>query len=90
MVSASFFEVIRNAPNLSNGGLHLPYTEDGSGPLQPPMTFSAYKSATLGDSGDGRPTGPAKSVMKLHVNSAHASAQQWRRVLVDSDEENIH
>ena len=33
--SVSFFVIIKKAPDLSNGGLHLPYAEDGLRHLDP-------------------------------------------------------
>ena len=84
MSSASLFgwAFVNWRPNLSNGGFHLPYTEDGLYQFDPPRTFSACKVVTMGDTLDGRLSGPNKIVMKLHVISGHASAQLLRRVLV--------
>ncbi len=37
--SASFFGIIKKAPDLSNGGPHLPHTEDGLRRFEPPISF---------------------------------------------------
>ena len=86
MVSASYFEwaFVGNTPNLSNGGLHLPYAEAELYQFEPPHASSGCKAAALGDSMDGCLSGPKKIVMKLHVSRGHASAHQLKRVLVDS------
>ena len=39
---------------------------------------------------DGCLSDPEKSVMELHVSWGRGSAQQLKRVLVDSDEANMH
>ena len=39
----------------------------------------------MGDAADPRFSDPEKSIMQLHVNRGHFSAQQWNRELADSD-----
>ena len=78
------------SPDLSNGGLPLPPTEDGLYPFAPPQTSSACKAVTLGDARDGWPSGPKKIITVLHVRWGHASAQQLKRELVDSGGETTH
>ena len=82
MEPASFFEgtFTSKRPNLSSGGLRLPYSEDGLYQRDPPRTFSACGAVSPGDVLDGGPSGPKKIVAKSHVNWGHASAQQLRRV----------
>ena len=80
-----FFHVVQEAPNPSGGGLHFPYPPDAPYRCETPLTFAACKVAE-----DGCPSGPKKIVAKLRVIWGHASAQQLRRVLVDSDGGNIH
>ena len=79
VVSASYLQwaFAKKRPELSNGGLHLPYTVD------PPHTFPACKAAALGDASDGCPSDPEEIVMQLNVNRGHASAQQLKRVSAD-------
>ena len=92
VVSASYFEraFVNKRPNLSKGGIHFPYTEDGLYPFNRPSPCPACKAVTLGDASDGCLWGPEEIVMKLRVNSRHASAQQLTRVLLDSDVGNLH
>ena len=52
--------------------------------LPPRRTFTARKAATSGDARDGTLSGPNKIIMKLHVNWGRFSAQEIKRVLVDS------
>ena len=54
------------------------------------LTFAACKACTLGVAGDACPTDPKKIVMKLDVNVVRASAQQLKRVAVDSERNNMH
>ena len=77
-VPASYSEIAAKAPDLSNRGLLLPYTEDGSYSFERP-TFSTRGAVTLGDSENFRATGPKEIVMKLHAIWGHASAQQLKR-----------
>ena len=88
--SASFFRSVQKAPDLSDGGLRLPHTPDGLYHFETPLTFAACKAVTLGDARHCCLTAPKKIIMKLHVNWGHASAQQMRRVLVDSEGNNAH
>ena len=53
-------------------------------------TFLACGAATLGDARDGTRSDPKKIIMKLRVNRGHASTRQIRRVLVASEEANLH
>ena len=77
-------------PDLSNGGLHLPYTEDGLRQFESPRTIPAYQAATLTDSTHGYLLGPKKIIMTLHVNWGRASSRQLRRVSAGSDGDNVH
>ena len=58
--------------------------------FEPPLTSAACKAVSLGNAGNCRLRGPKKSVMKLHVNWGHASTQQMKRVLADSEGGNLH
>ena len=84
--SASIFEIVKKFPDLSHGGLHQSYTEDGPYQFEPRHAFSDCKAGTPEDSMDGCLSDPEKTVAKLHVNWGHASARQLERVLVDPDE----
>ena len=84
VASASSPEIIKKAPDLSNGGFHLLFTGDGLYHFGPPPSSSACKVVNLGESMGGCLTKPTKIVVKLHANRGHASAQQLRRVLADS------
>ena len=53
LASAFFFEILKRAPDLSNGGLRLPYAEDGLYQFEPPLTSPACREGTRGDSTDG-------------------------------------
>ena len=59
-------------------------------PLSPvtfltPQLFSACKAVSLRDAGNADISDSNKVIMKLHVNWGHASANQLRRVLLDSE-----
>ena len=86
-VAAPYFEwaFVSKRPFVSNGGLRLPLTDAGFFRFEPPQAFSACKTVTLGDAGDGCPSDPEKTIMKLRVNWGHSSAQQFERVSVESD-----
>ena len=86
MVSALYFDwaFAKKGPIFPNGGLRLPCAEDGLLQFEPPRTVSACNAATLGGAMAGCPSGPMKSIMELHVTWGHVSAQQLKRVLVDS------
>ena len=47
--SASFFASVQKAPDLLDGGLHLPYTPDGLYHVGPPLAFAACKAVSPGD-----------------------------------------
>ena len=79
----------KGRPNLSNGGKHLPYSEDGMRSFPPPSTFSACEAVSLGDARDGILSDPKEIILKLHANWGRASARQIRRVLVDSEGGNL-
>ena len=70
--SASCFTIAQEAPDLSDGGLHLPYTPDGPYHFEPPITFANRKAVTLGGAENCRLRGPKKIVTKLHVSWVHA------------------
>ena len=57
---------------------------------EPPLPFALYKAVALADAADGRQSGPKRIIMKLHVLWGHASAQNLKRVLADSDGGNMH
>ena len=65
---ASFLEIIKKAPDLANGGSHLPDTEAGLYHFEPPLSFLAGNAVTQGDSAEGCLTEPRKIAMKLQVN----------------------
>ena len=77
-------------PDLSDGGLHLPHAQGGLYRFETPRTFAAYKAVPLGVAQDSNLTDPKKIATKLHVNWGHASARQQKRVLVDSERDNMH
>ena len=86
--SASFLErgPPRPRPYLANGGICLPFTNEGLCSFSPPSTFSACKAVMHGI---GNNSNPKKIIEKLHVNWGHASAQQIKRVLVAADGGNL-
>ena len=88
--SASFSHIVQKAPDLSDGGPHLPYTQDGLHHFETPLSFAACKAVTLEDAVGCILTDPEKIVLRLHVDWGHASAQQSKRVLVDSERNNAH
>ena len=53
--------------------------------LAPPRPLSACRAVTKGDARDGARSDPKKVILKLHFNRGRASAQQIKRVLVDSE-----
>ena len=87
---ASFCLIVHKFPNMSDGGTHFPYTPDGPFRIETPLAFAACEAVTLGAARDGSLTGPKKIIMKLHVDGGHASPQQWKRALVDSEGNNMH
>ena len=50
----------RKRPNLSDGGIHLLFTEDGTRSLAPPAALLACKAVALGDARDGVLSGPVE------------------------------
>ena len=78
VVPASYSECAftNKPPNLSDGGLRAPYTEDCPNKFEPPRTFTPCKAATLGDAMGSCLSEPERIVMKLRVNRGHSSAQQ--------------
>ena len=66
--SASLLQLVRKYPDLSDGGLHVPYSPDVLFRFETPHTFAACKAVTLRDARDGSLTDPKKIAMKLHVN----------------------
>ena len=72
------------------GGLNLPYTRYGPYRFEAPRTLAACKAVTLGDAHDSNLTDPERIAMKLHVNWGHASSQQLKRVLADSEGDKMH
>ena len=85
--SASYFEwpLMDQRPDLSDGGLHLPLKESGLLRFATPKKFVACAAATLREAQDEGAADPKKIIMKLHANWGHASANQLKRILVDSD-----
>ena len=69
----------------SGGGLHSPLVEGGILRLVPPEEFSASTAVLLGGARDDSISDPRQIIMKLHVNRGRASANQLKRVLLDSD-----
>ena len=55
-----------------------------------PQAFSACKAVTMGDAANEYLPDPKKVIMELYVNRGHRSAQQLKRVLVNSDGEDMH
>ena len=76
--------------DLSNGGLHLPFTEDGPFRSVPPEDFSARTAVALENTRDGGASDPQKVISKLRANWGHASARQLRRVMADSESGNSY
>ena len=91
-LAASYFEwsLLGKRPDLSDGGLHLPFLEGGPLRSVPPKDFSACTAVTLGDARDINISDPRRIIMELHVNWWRASATQLKRVLVDSDGGHSH
>ena len=58
---------LEQTPNLSNGGLHLPYAEDGLYQREPPRTMSACEAVAFGDAMDGFLSGPKEIGTKMRV-----------------------
>ena len=58
----------RKRPNLENGGIRLPFTEDVMCSFSPPRTFSANNPVTLDDARNGTLSDLTEIIMKLHVN----------------------
>ena len=80
----------RKRPNLENGGIRLPFTEDVMCSFSPPRTFSANNPVTLDDARNGTLSDLTEIIMKLHVNLGRASDRQLKGVLVDSEGGNFH
>ena len=76
---------LEKRPDLSEGGLHLPLVESGLLRFVPPEEFSACTAGTLGDARGDSISDPEQIITKLHANWGHASANQLKRELVDSD-----
>ena len=72
-------------PDLSDGGLHLSLKESGLLRFSTPKKIAACAAATLREAQDEGAADPKKIIMKLHANWGHASANQLKRILVDSD-----
>ena len=89
-LAALYFEwaLLENRPDLSNGGLHLPVSEDGLYRFGPTRVFSASTAVALGGALDGCASGPRKVITELHVNWRHTLANQLRRVMADSGDDN--
>ena len=88
--SASFFHIALKTPDLSDGDLPWLCPQDGLYHSEPPLTIAACKAVTLRDVEDCRLTDPGEIVMRLRANWGRGSAQQSKRVLVDSDGSNTH
>ena len=80
--------LLEGLPDLSNGGPHVPCTDDGLLRFDPPKDFSACTDVTLGGACDGSTSDPRKASMKLRANWGHASAHQLKRALMDSEGDN--
>ena len=74
-LAASYSEwaILDKRPDLSNGGLHLPFSEDGLRRLEPPRVFSACAAATLGGTRD-------KSASDMHRRSSGDDCRRMRMV----------
>ena len=79
-LSAAFFEwsSTEGHPNLPNGGLHLPFPEDGLYQFEPPRTFSACQAVTLGDALDRCLSDPNEISMGAYANWGHARAHRLK------------
>ena len=60
--------VAEKRPDLRNGGLRLPVTEDGLYRFEPPRVFPACTAAAPGDARDESASDPRTTITKLHVN----------------------
>ena len=89
-LAASYFAwtPVDKRPDLSNGGSHLPTTEDELFRFEPPRVSAASTGATLGDPRVNSAPDSAIIIMKLHVNWGHASAHRLQRVSADSESGN--
>ena len=67
---------VKKNPNVSNGGLHLPFAAHGMCRFEPLQNSWACTGVPLGDAMDGCLADTKKITMELHVNWGHASAQQ--------------
>ena len=88
--SAPFFHIVQRAPDLSDGGFHLPCTQEGLYHFGPPLSSAACEAVFLGDAEDCRLTDSKKIATNLFVNRGHASALQVKRVLVYPGGNNTH
>ena len=75
---------------MRNGGFR--WVEEPQAPARPvsdvfapPQLFSACNAATLQDAGNADTSDREKTIMKLHLNWGHASATQFKRVMVDAE-----
>ena len=76
----------RKRPNLSKRGDSLALYRGWNAQHRP----ASRVCGLLGGTRDGTLSDPKNVITKLHVNLDHASAQQMKRVLVDSDCRNLH
>ena len=90
--SASYFEwsLMDKRPVFSDGGLHFPLKESGLLRFSTPKKFVACTAVTLGDEQGEGAADPNMFIMSLHTNWGHASANQLKRFLVDSDDGMSH
>ena len=77
-------------PDFSNGVSHLPLPDGMLPSFEPRQPFLSRNAVASGEARDGCPSDPKKIIKKLHSYWGRASAQGRKRVLVDSDRENMH
>ena len=80
----------RKSPNLDNGGIRLPFAEDGMCSFTPLRVSLACKAISFGDARDGTLSDPEKIITKLHDNWGRTSDQQINRALMRSDGDKLH
>ena len=88
--SASIAYLAHKRPNLAHGGLHFPQTPESLYRFESPRTSAACTAVAPGDARDGSLTDPKYIAMELNVNWGRATAQQLKRVPVDSEGNNLH
>ena len=84
-MAASYFEwpLLQKRPDLSNGELHLPSTDDWQLRFVPPVDFSPSTAVTHGDARDEGVSDHREIVMELRGNWGQAAARQLNRAPAD-------